>query len=153
MRHPAAKLAVWFVGLCEILLGLWFALYLSTGPSDFSSRQLSLGVPAALMTAFLATGICLIFRRSWAWYLSVLVTSAFLCAGILFVMSSTGSDYYAITEGSLFIGMGAYFGVPGLLGLLLLCMQDTRNYVLHKRKRRRRSRKVDEYGQEQPTVE
>jgi len=152
MRH-LAKLALWYVGLCEIVLGIWFALYLSTGPNDFSSRRMSLGVPAILMTVFLATGISLIFRRRWAWFLSVLLTSAFFCAGILFVMSSTGSDYYAITEGSLFIGMGAYFGVPSLVGLLLLCMSATRKYVFHKRRRRRRSRKVDEYGQEQTTVE
>jgi len=144
-----AKFSVGYLVLCEMLLGAWLALYLASRQNDSSSGWMSAGILVLLITICLSTGIGLAFRRRWAWFVSLLLGLTMLGAGTFFLWASTGNDLYSRYEGGFLLGTGAYFVVPSLCGLVLLCLPATRRYVLHRRKRIRMRRSVDVYGRDQ----
>jgi hypothetical protein len=152
MKYLAGKLSVGYLVLCEGLAGVWFALFVAVRPVASSSRWMNwanVGSPLLLMTICLVTGVGLLFRRRWAWFISLFLGLATLASGVLFMVASMRHDPYVRDQREFLLGTGAYFVVPSLCGLVLLFLPDTRRYVLNKRKRIRKRRPVDVYGRDQ----
>ena len=152
MKYLAGKLSVGYLALCEGLAGVWLGLYVAVRPDTSSSRWMTLanvGSPVLLMTICLVTGVGLLYRRRWAWFVSLFLGLATLASGVFFMVVSMRHNFYARDEREFLLATGAYFVVPSLCGLVLLFLPDTRRYVLNKRKRIRKRRPVDVYGRDQ----
>jgi hypothetical protein len=149
MKYLAAKLSVGYVVLCEMLAGAWFALYVAVGQDDSPPGWMGVAIPVLLTTICLVTAVALGFRRKWAWFSSLVLGLMAFCAGMFFVLASAIHKSYPRADRGFLLGTGAYFILPSLCGLILLCLPGTRQYVLHKRKRIRKRRSPDVYGRTQ----
>jgi hypothetical protein len=147
MKYLAGKLSVGYLVVCELLAGVWLALYLAVKPTFSPARWMNVGVPALLMGVCLVAGVGLMFRRRWAWFVSLVLGLTTLGAGVSFIVASMRRNFPQ-DERTFLLGTGAYFIVPSVCGLALLMLPDTRRYVLNKRKRVRKKRAVDEYGRD-----